>query len=205
MVSRNATRLDPLVSNLTAANPKIYAYGCDATNEGSVKSVMRMIEKDLGPPTLVVYSVQGFNPGSILETEVAAFVEAWRANCLGAFIVGRESARLMARERRGTMIFVGGTSSRIGRDGYLNLAVGKFGLRALAQVMTRELGPHGVHIVHLLVDADIAVHGYPQDNDLHMRAEDLAELICALHAQPRSVWTHELDVRPWNERFWEHC
>ena len=205
LVSRNATRLDPLVTKLRASNPKIYAYGCDATNERSVKSIMGMIEKDLGTPNLVIYNVQSFTPGSILDTEVAAFEEAWRANCLGAFIVGRESARLMAREQRGTVIFVGGTSSRIGRDGYLNLAVGKFGLRALAQVMARELGPHGIHVVHLVVDADIAAHDSWQDNAGQMRSEDLAELICSLHAQPRSVWTHELDVRPWNEKFWEHC
>ncbi len=193
-----------MVKELNNSNGYVHAYGCDATNERSVQQVMSLIVKDLGVPNLVVYCVQGFNPGNSLDTEVAAFEEAWRQNCLGAFIVGRESARLMVPRGLGTIIFTGGISSTIGKPGHLNMAVGKFGLRALAQVMARELSPRGIHVVNLIIDSGIATCGAVL-TDYQIRPEELAEQIFSLHCQPSSTWTHELDVRPWNQSFWEHC
>src|SRR6185295_10285778 len=96
-----------------------------------------------------------FCPGRVIEVEVAAFEESWRKNCLGGFIVAREAARQMVRLGRGTIVLVGSTSSLIGRTDHLNLAVGKFGLRALAQVLAREVWPLGVHVAHVVIDADI--------------------------------------------------
>jgi NAD(P)-dependent dehydrogenase (short-subunit alcohol dehydrogenase family) len=157
----------------------------------------------MGVPNLVVYAVQGFNPGTVLNTDVAAFEESWRANCLGAFLVARECARQMVPLRRGTIVLIGSTSSLIGRADHLNLAIGKFGLRALAQVMARELSRSEIHVLHTVIDADIREGGnepYPQA-DPH----DISRVIYSLHQQPKSSWTSEIDMRPWNESFWEHC
>jgi len=210
LVARNAERLDPLADELTERGGCAQAYGCDATNERSVQALMALVIKDMGAPSLIVYCVENFPSGHVLETEVAAFEEAWRNNCLGAFIVGREGARSMVPRGRGTIILTGGTSSMIARAGYANLAVGKFGLRALAQAMAREFWPQGVHVTHLIVDSGIKDEimdpmkprvGTPR----WTRAADLAELVYFLHRQPRSAWTHELDARPFNLAFWEHC
>ncbi len=103
----------------------------------------------------------------------------------------------------GTIVFAGSTSGVLARAGHLNLAVGKHGLRALSHVMARELGPQGIHVVHLVVDADID-DGTPS-RETQMSPIHLAETILAIHAQPASCWTSELDVRPSSERFWEHC
>jgi NAD(P)-dependent dehydrogenase (short-subunit alcohol dehydrogenase family) len=154
-------------------------------------------------PALFVYGVQGWSPGGVLDVEVAAFEEAWRANCLGAFIVAQRAARAMCAAGGGTIVFLGCTSGIMGRAGHLNLAVGKFGLRALAQVMARELGQDGIHVVHVVIDADVRAE--PTDSDPHASPRDLADTIWSLHTQPRSVWTHELDIRPHNETFWQHC
>jgi NAD(P)-dependent dehydrogenase (short-subunit alcohol dehydrogenase family) len=105
---------------------------------------------------------------------------------------------------RGTIILAGATSGIIGRRGYLNLAVGKFGLRALSQVVARELGPKGIHVVHVLIDGSIAEDPQPS-SEPELRPEHLAELFWALHRQPSSCWTSELDARPSEEKFWEHC
>jgi hypothetical protein len=91
------------------------------------------------------------------------------------------------------------------RADHLNLAIGKFGLRAIAQVMARELWPEGIHVVHCVIDADIQEDAPDPEGAPQTLPEDVAELIYGLHGQPRSCWTSELDVRPWNERFWEHC
>ena len=205
LASRNAERLDPLVEQVRAASGQaVRAYGCDATNERSVQSLMARVSGDLGVPDLVIYSLQSFCPGRTIDIEVPAFEEGWRQNCLGGFIVAREAARCMLPHQRGTIVLVGSTSGLLGRADHLNLAVGKFGLRALSQVMARELWPEGIHVVHCVIDADIQEEAeamdYPQ-----ARPQDIADLIGTLHRQPQSCWSSEIDVRPWNERFWEHC
>lgn len=186
-----------------ASDGQVRTFSVDVTNERATKRAFEDIVELMGPPSLVVYGVQGWSPGRAIDVEVAAFEEAWRANCLGAFIVAQQAARAMRPAGRGTIALLGATSGVIGRSGHLNLAVGKFGLRAIAQVMAKELGPEGIHVVHVVIDADVrseSDEGLPHSNPL-----DLAELVCWLHQQPRNVWTHELDVRPHNEAFWEHC
>ena len=124
---------------------------------------MSRVGRNLSIPHLVVYAVQGFAPGRAIDTETSVFEECWRQNCLGAFIVAREAARNMLPLKRGTLVLVGSTSGTIGRAAHLNLAVGKFGLRALAQVMARELWPEGIHVVHVIIDGDIR-----EENSIHV-------------------------------------
>lgn len=182
---------------------QVRTFSCDVTNERATKRVFADIITLMGPPSLVVYGVQGWSPGRAVDVEVAAFEEAWRANCLGAFIVAQQAARAMRPMGHGTIVFLGATSGVVGRCGHLNLAVGKFGLRAMAQVMARELNPEGIHVAHVVIDADVQTQ--PEGDFRHADPLDLAEIVCWLHGQPRSTWTHELDVRPHNEAFWEHC
>jgi NAD(P)-dependent dehydrogenase (short-subunit alcohol dehydrogenase family) len=204
-VARNTEKLDQIIDEIREINPNVRAYGCDATEPRSVQSVMQRIAQDLGRPTLVTYGAELFIPGSFLDMELPAFEECWRHNCLGAFIVAREAATLMVASGRGTIVLIGATSAIVGRAGYLNLAVGKFGQRALAQVMARELGPKGVHVVHLIIDAGVAPHERGQSPEPLMHPDDIASVVLSLHQQPKSAWTHELDARPFNEKFWEHC
>ena len=165
---------------------------------------MSFVLKDMGVPHLVIYLVQGFSPGRAINVEVPAFEECWRQNCLGAFIVAREAARRMAALKRGTIVLIGSTSGVVGRADHLNLAVGKFGLRALSQVMARELWPDGIHIVHLVIDADIREEESSNINYPQAHPKDISDIIYALHRQPKSTWSSEVDVRPWNEQFWKH-
>lgn len=205
MASRNAERLDGLATEIHSDGGMAVAYGCDATNENSVKELFKHVCSQHGVPSLVVYSLQNFGPGETVDIELAAFEDGWRHNCLGSFLVAREAARAMLEAGRGTIVLTGSTSSLLGRAGHLNLAVGKFGQRALAQVLARELWPKGIHVAHLVIDADIHEgeerdDGGPQSNPHHV-----AQTVVALHRQPASAWTSEIDIRPSNERFWEHC
>ena len=203
--SRNAKRLDALTDEIEVEGGTAFAYGCDVTSEASVKELLALVRAQHGVPNLVVYSIQNFGPGETVDITLPAFEDGWRHNCLGPFLVGREAARVMLPVKRGTIILVGSTSSVLGRAGHLNLAAGKFGQRALAQVMARELWPRGIHVAHLIIDADInegvdRPDGGPQSNPEH-----ISEIIVSLHRQKSSAWTSEMDVRPWDERFWEHC
>jgi NAD(P)-dependent dehydrogenase (short-subunit alcohol dehydrogenase family) len=205
LASRNAERLDCLVAEIARAGGTARAYGCNATDERSIARLMSRVSSDFTIPSLVVYAVQSFCPGRVLEVEVAAFEESWRHNCLGGFIVAREAGRAMAPAGRGTIILTGSTSSLIGRADHLNLAVGRFGLRALAQVLAREVWPTGIHVAHVVIDADIQENVLGTDEYPQAAPEHLAEAVLTLHRQPRTAWTSEIDFRPWNEKFWEHC
>ena len=206
LAARNVARLQPFARSLRAdATSRVHAYSCDATSDASVKDVLSLVENDLGCPHVVVYSVQGFARAAAIDVETSVFEDHWRQNCLGAFVFAREAARMMLPHGRGTIVLIGSTSGMVGRPDHLTLAVGKFGLRALAHILARELGPRGIHVAHLVVDADI------KEDELHgadvpqAEPEHIAELVWMLHRQPRSAWTSELDVRPADERFWEHC
>jgi NAD(P)-dependent dehydrogenase (short-subunit alcohol dehydrogenase family) len=205
LVSRNVIRLSSLVDAIELRGGKAIAYSCDATLETSVINLFSLLRQNHETPSLVVYSIQSFGPGAGIDVKVDAFEDGWKHNCLGSFLVARSAAREMLQKSKGTIILVGSTSSLIGRDGHLNLAVGKFGQRALAQVLARELWPKGIHVAHLVIDADIQDDLTPADDEAHSDPNHIAETVLHLHNQPKSAWTSEIDLRPWNEKFWEHC
>ena len=206
LVSRRAGNLLPLAAELNSAGHAGWSriYSCDASDERGVGEVFDLVQRDLGAPGLVVFSMQKTVPGPAIDIEVEAFEECWRTNCLAGFIVARAAARLMKPVHRGSIILIGSTSGLVGREGHLPLAVGKFGLRALSQVMARELWHEGIHVAHVVIDADIHEPG-AEDSPTQSHPNAIADVVYSIHRQPRGAWASEVDVRPWNERFWEHC
>jgi len=183
-------------------------YECDATDAESVRSLFGRVRDDLGDPAAVVYNAGAFQRGGILEIDAADFERCWRIGCLGGFHVGQAAAHGMVERSAGTILYTGATASLRGGAGFANLAVPKFGLRALAQSMARELGPKGVHVSHVIIDGQIASEDRDASYRESERGEDavlkpaaIAEAYYGIHAQPRSAWTHELDLRPWVEKF----
>jgi NAD(P)-dependent dehydrogenase (short-subunit alcohol dehydrogenase family) len=205
MIGRNAEALAPLAQELAVSGRKIAHYGADATDELQVTDVFRRIERSHGVPTLVVYAVQKSGMRPVVDVTADAFEKAWRHNCFGSFLVARAAATAMKPVGAGTIVLVGCTSAIIGRADHLNLAVGKFGQRALAQVMAREMWPLGIHVAHVLIDADIAEPDSAPTGEPQSDPDHIAQSLLALHRQPKTAWTSELDLRPWNENFWEHC
>ena len=204
-ISRNRRNLDQLRATHGWSEDAVKLYACDATSQGSADKAIESISLDLGVPSLVIYLVQDSQSAVSIDTEPTALEDMWRANCLGAFIIARKAAKLMMTRGHGTIIFAGATSAIIGRPGYLTLAVGKFSLRALSQVMARELWPLGIHVVHVLIDGGGFHFGRKLDDSVGTDPEAAAKTFLMLHNQPKNSWTHELDLRPWNERFWKHC
>jgi NAD(P)-dependent dehydrogenase (short-subunit alcohol dehydrogenase family) len=204
LAARNTKKLDGLLQEIHDLGGVSRAFGCDATDEQSVKELLGLMTQEMGVPNLVVYNVEHFIPGTILEIETPAFEECWRAMTLGGFLVGREAARLMVPQGSGTIIYTGATAALRGRADYINLAVGKFGIRALAQSMARDLGPQGIHVAHVILDGGILSPRSgetAQERKTSMFPEHIAETYYQLHIQHRSVWTQEMDLRPWVEKF----
>ena len=208
LASRHPGRLDALAAECSGIVHGARAYPCDATREDSVANLFRQVRAELGEPDVVVYNAGAFVPRSILETSAEEFEACWKVGCLGGFLVGREAARGMVERPQpaGTILFTGATASLRGSAGFHNLAVGKFGLRALAQSMARELQPKGIHVAHVVLDGRIRPSltvergGEPDGEDM-LHPDAIAEAYYQLHLQPRSAWTQEMDLRPWVEKF----
>ena len=211
VAARDSGKLAPLVEELTEFENEAHAYSCDVANEASVKILFDRVHKDLGIPRLVVYNVGAFVRKGILETSAEEFERCWKAGCMGGFLVGRAAAQMMlsqpeSAESRGTIIFTGATASLRGGAQFHNLAVGKFGLRALAQSMARELQPKGIHVTHVVIDGQIKSDrsGYREEErglDAMLDPAAIAEAYYQLHRQQRSAWSLEIDLRPWLEKF----
>jgi NAD(P)-dependent dehydrogenase (short-subunit alcohol dehydrogenase family) len=207
MVSRNPDRLSPIADEITGAGGTARAHGADATDEAQVAELFDAAEKDFGPVEVAIHNAGFRIVKSILEMEADEIEGNWRNCCLGGFLVGREAARRMVSRGRGTILFTGGRGSRFAHSGFAAFAIAKFGVRALAQSMARELGPLGVHVAHFSVEGTIdnervrAAMGDKLGPDGLIDTDALAEAYYQTHIQPRSCWTFEVDLRPWGETF----
>ncbi len=197
---------DKLSGLIDGLDGEARAYACDATDEDAVGDLFKTVAGDLGEPGLVVYNASAFVKKGLLETTAEELERCWRVGCLGGFMVGQAAARIMAPKGAGTILFTGATASLRGGPGFHNLAIPKFGLRALSQSMAREFGPQGIHVAHVVIDgqimsdarADVAKERPP---DGLLDADAIAGNYLDLHRQHRSAWTQELDLRPWVEKF----
>jgi NAD(P)-dependent dehydrogenase (short-subunit alcohol dehydrogenase family) len=126
------------------------------------------------------------------------------------FLMGREVAKKMLPRMRGTIIFTGATASVRGSAGFSAFAGAKHALRALTQSMARELGPQNIHVAHVIVDGAIDSNFIRQIHadadgaraeDAILSPDEVAKNYVWLHNQQRSAWTHELDLRPWKEKW----
>jgi NAD(P)-dependent dehydrogenase (short-subunit alcohol dehydrogenase family) len=173
------------------------AYGCDAKAESEVEALFADLERDLGRPQLVVFNAGGFLRKPIAELEAAEVEAVWRSSCLGGFLVGRAAARAMLPAGSGTILFTGATAALRGAAQFAAFAIGKFGLRALAQSMARELGPRGIHVAHVVIDGGIGENAEMSK----LQPAHIADVYWHLHRQERSAWAQEIDLRPWTEKF----
>jgi NAD(P)-dependent dehydrogenase (short-subunit alcohol dehydrogenase family) len=210
LTRRHADKLGPLVKAIEQGGGKARAFGSDARKEEEMIALIDTIERGVGAIEVAVYNIGANVRFPIRETTSRVFFKVWEMACFGGFLMGREVANRMVPRGRGTILFTGATASVRGGAGYAAFASGKHALRALAQSMARELGPEGIHVAHIVIDGAIDTawirENFPEraalkDEDGILSPEAIAENYWTLHCQPRSAWTHELDLRPWIERW----
>jgi NAD(P)-dependent dehydrogenase (short-subunit alcohol dehydrogenase family) len=204
---RNGEKLAPLVAEIEAGGGVCTGLTLDARQEAAVADFMR--EADAAAPLeLVVFNIGANVNFPLLDTTERVFRKVWELACYAGFLTGREAARRMLPHGRGSIFFTGATASVRGGNGYAAFASAKFGLRAVAQSMARELGPQNIHVAHLVIDAGvdtewvrqrIAARGGSAAERVLMDPASIAETYWQLHLQPRDAWTHELDLRPSGE------
>jgi NAD(P)-dependent dehydrogenase (short-subunit alcohol dehydrogenase family) len=205
---RTAEKLAPLVAQIEREGGKARAFGSDARKEEQMVALVETIERDVGPIEVAVFNIGANVRFPIRETTSRVYFKVWEMGCFAGFLMGREVAKAMVPRGRGTILFTGATASVRGSAGFSAFSGAKHGLRALAQSMARELGPLGIHVAHVVIDGAIDTEfirsNFPdraalKDRDGILEPEAIAEAYWQLHGQPRSAWTHEMDLRPWIE------
>ncbi len=182
----------------------------DATNEQQVCMLFEMANQDSYQLKLAVYNVDSISSALLLETDVEQFTNLWRQNCLGGLIFGKEALFQLCKHQQGTVIYTGATASVRAKPPFAAFSAAKSCLRALVLGTAREFSPQGIHVVHVILDGVIdgerSRTNFPElikakgENGLLDR-EAIADIYWSLHCQPRSTWTHEMDLRPFSEPF----
>ncbi len=197
LASRSTDKLAPIVDEIAQAGGTAKAYACDATNEADVQGLFEAAEAELGPAGVAVFNASGRVRKPIVDIEADEFIEAWMRGCFGGFLVGREAARRMQPRKSGSILFTGATASVKALAQSAGFAVPKYGLKALAESMARGLQPDGIHVAHFVIDGGIG----HDDGDKFLDPDAIAETYYQTHAQHRSAWSTNVEVRPWVENF----
>src|SRR5215471_12864434 len=209
---RNGEKLEPLVKEVEAFGGTIFGRSLDARKEEEVAAFLNDVDKH-APLEVCIFNVGANVNFPILETTDRVFRKVWEMACWAGFLAGREATRLMLPRGRGNIFFTGATASLRGGSGYAAFSSAKFGLRAVAQAMARELGPKNIHVAHLIIDSGVDTEWVRQrreqmwgkealDNpDLLMPPASVADAYWQLYQQPRSAWTFEMEIRPFGEKW----
>jgi len=207
---RNADALEALARSIRDGGHQARAFPADARDEEAMIALFDQIEAEIGPVEVAVFNIGANVNFPIAETTVRVYTKVWEMACLGGFLMGREAAKRMIPRGRGTILFTGATASLRGGSGFSAFSGAKGALRMLAQSMARELGPRGIHVAHTIIDGAIDtefIKGRHPDFDnakaqeLILNPDAIAANYVMLHKQPKSAWTHELDLRPWGEKW----
>jgi NAD(P)-dependent dehydrogenase (short-subunit alcohol dehydrogenase family) len=208
--ARHGDALEALAQSIRDSGGEAIAMPADARDEDEMVALIDRIEKDVAPIEVAVFNIGANVRFSITETTSRVYRKVWEMACFAGFLMGREVAGKMLTRGRGTIIFTGASASLRGRESYSAFSGAKHALRALAQSMARELGPKNIHVAHTVIDGAIDSNfireNVPNVDDLRERdalldPDAIAQNYVMLHKQPRTAWTHELDLRPWTEKW----
>jgi NAD(P)-dependent dehydrogenase (short-subunit alcohol dehydrogenase family) len=199
-------RQTEFTTKLAATLPNARAYACDVADAKSVAQAFARIRSELGDPTTMVYNAGSGVWGDVESISLESFEAAWRVNAYGALAASREVIPAMKAAGSGVIIFIGATASRRGGAKAAAFAPAKAAQRSLAESMARTLGPAGIHVALIVVDAVVDLprtrKAMPDKPDeFFLQPEDMAASAVWLAQQPRSAWTFEIEVRPFGEKW----
>jgi NAD(P)-dependent dehydrogenase (short-subunit alcohol dehydrogenase family) len=202
MLARNADRLAALATEL----PDAFAVPCDVADATSLQAALDGIEARAGAPTVVVHNAVGGAFGSFLDIEPEVLQRNFQVNVMALMHLARWSAPRMEAAGGGALIVTGNTSALRGRAKFAAFAPTKAAQRILAESIARTMGPRGVHVAYLVIDAAIDLEWQRANNpekpdDYFCRPVDIAQEVWHLAHQPRSAWSFLAEVRPYAENW----
>jgi NAD(P)-dependent dehydrogenase (short-subunit alcohol dehydrogenase family) len=199
IAARHVEKLQPLVAEIGAE-----AFAVDASDPAAVSRLFEQVEQRIGVPEVVVYNASGRVRGAIADLDPEEVLHAIEVSAFGGFLVVQQAAKRLLPLGRGAILLTGASASVKGFANSSAFAIGKFGLRGLAQSAARELAPKGIHVAHFVIDGGVRSAGRPDPADRPDSTLDpdaIAQSYLAVLAQPRSAWSWEVELRPWVETF----
>ena len=182
---------------------RVYTHlSCDITQPTDVAAALQLHAPRID---VLVHNPHVLAIKPFEQTTASEFEQAWRVACLGAMLAARSVLPHMIARGEGAIILTGATAGIRGAAQFSAFASAKFALRGLAQSLAREFGPKGVHVAHVILDGLIDEaqtdqrFGPPQST--RIEPDFVARTYLELASQHPSAWTHEMDLRPFSERF----
>ena len=201
LTARDTGKLADLAGEIDAVT-----VACDVGDAESIESMWAAVKAEIGVPDVVVYNPSYRVRGPFIELDQDEVKKAILITCYSGFLVAQTAAKDMVERGSGSIQFTGASASIKGYPQSASFAMGKFGLRGLAQSMARELAPQNIHVAHFVIDGGISsprnasrAEGKPADSLLEPDA--IAQSFLDVHRQHRSAWTWEVELRPWVEKF----
>jgi NAD(P)-dependent dehydrogenase (short-subunit alcohol dehydrogenase family) len=199
LAARDAAKLSGLCEETGAT-----AYSCDASDPAAVADLFSSVTSDLGEPDIAVYNASNRARGPVTDLDPEAVLTAIKISCFGGFLVAQQAAKQMVARGNGAIFFTGASAGVKGFANSSSFAMGKFGLRGLAQALARELHPQNIHIGHFVIDGGILRAGDPRGDrgpEGMLNPDSIADSYYQFWRQPRDSWAWELELRPWVEKF----
>ena len=200
LLARSEGRLAALENEL----PNAKGYRCDVSDPAQVEAAASAVERDLGNPSVVIHNAVGGAFGTFLEIDPQILNRNFQVNTMGLLYLARRFGPAMVGAGRGAIIATGNTSALRGKAGFAGFAPTKAAQRILAEAMARELGPHGVHVAYVVVDAVIDLEWtrkrWPdRPDDFFIKPKAIADEIWHVAHQDRSAWSFNVELRPFGE------
>jgi NADP-dependent 3-hydroxy acid dehydrogenase YdfG len=200
MLARTASRLAALEQELPGAK----AYACDVADPAQVEAAIAAIERDLGAPEVLIHNAVGGAFGTFLEIDPQVLNRNFQVNAMGLLYLARRVAPAMTTAGKGSIVVTGNTSALRGKPAFAGFAPTKAAQRILAEAMARDLGPKGVHVAYLVIDAVIDVpwtreRFKDRPNDFFIKPAAIADEVWHVTQQDRSAWSFQVEIRPYRE------
>lgn len=205
LAGRSLDKLEASAQVIRDASGQVEVLQVDARDPDAIEAAYKRVDADGYAVDLVVHNVGTNRPRKFLELKPEQLERDWEADCLSGFLIAQGALKRMLARGRGTLLFTGASASLRGKAGFGGFAASKAGLRMLAQSLAREFGPQGIHVAHIVIDGMVdgqrlrdALPGLleQQGEASALDPASIAETYWQLYQQPRSTWTHELDLRP---------
>jgi NAD(P)-dependent dehydrogenase (short-subunit alcohol dehydrogenase family) len=200
MLARTQERLD----KLQRAFPNARGYACDVTDESQLDSAIGAVRRDLGPPKVLIHNAVGGAFGNFMEIDPKVLNSNFQVNTMALLYLARRLAPAMLEAGEGAIVATGNTSALRGKPKFAGFAPTKAAQRILAESIARELGPKGVHVAYLVIDAVIDLEWtrerFPDAPDeFFIKPAAIADEIWHVVHQERSAWSFNVEVRPFRE------
>jgi short-subunit dehydrogenase len=200
LLARSEERLAALEQQLSGAK----GYRCDVSDPAQIEAVAFAVEQDLGNPTVVIHNAVGGAFGTFREIDPAILNRNFQVNTMGLLYLARRFSPAMVDAKSGAIVATGNTSALRGKPGFAGFAPTKAAQRILAEAMARELGPQGVHVAYVIVDAVIDLEWTrkrfrDRPDEFFIKPRAIADEIWHVVHQDRSAWSFNVELRPFGE------